>query len=235
MTVTNADTNKVPTHLGLILDGNRRWAREQGLPQLEGHRKGYENLKTIGKAGINRGIKYVSAYVFSTENWNRSREEVAYMMKLLLWVAKHEVDELHKENIRVRFAGSRERLGAKILKAMHEAENKTKANTRGTLIICLNYGGHQEITEAVKNITANNIAADDITSELIARHLYVSDVPPIDLIIRTSGEQRLSNFMLWRAAYSELYFTNKYWPAFDETDLDKALAEYALRKRRFGK
>jgi len=229
-------TNKaIPIHLGLILDGNRRWARQQAIPQIEGHRKGYENLKTIGIAGIKKGIKYISAYMFSTENWQRSQDEVDYLMKLLLWVAKHEVDELHKQNIRVRFAGSQRHLGRPILTAMRQAEDKTKANTRATLIICLNYGGHQEIADAVKLIIAQKIAPKDIKPEIIARYLYVPDVPPIDLIIRTSGEQRLSNFMLWRAAYSELYFTNKHWPEFNEDDLDEALAEYAHRQRTFGK
>ncbi len=232
--MTNEQYNSVPVHLGLILDGNRRWAKAQGLPQLEGHRKGYENLKTIGKAGIKRGIKYVSAYVFSTENWNRSQEEVDYLMKLLLWVAKNEVVELHKENIRVRFAGSKDRLSTTLKKAITEAETKTKDNTAGSLVVCLNYGGQQEITDATKSIVNQGVSVEEITPQVIANHLYAPDVPPIDLIIRTSGEQRLSNFMLWRAAYSELIFVNKHWPAFNETDLDAALAEYASRQRRFG-
>lgn len=202
---------------------------------LEGHRKGYEILKTVGRAGIERGIKYVSAYVFSTENWKRSQEEVDYLMKLLLWVTQHEVAELHKENIRVRFLGRREGLDPKIVKAIDAAEEKTKDNTKGTLALCLNFGGHAEIVDAVKEIIAERMRPADITPELIAEHLYAPDIPPIDFIIRTSGEQRLSNFMLWRASYSELYFADCHWPDFDEAELDKALAEYASRKRRFGK
>ena len=223
----------VPVHLGLILDGNRRWAKAQALPSLEGHRKGYENLKTIGIAAIERGVKYVSAYVFSTENWNRSQEEVTYLMKLLLWVAKHEVKELHKHNIRLRLAGSRERLSPEILKAINNAETKTAGNTAGTLILCLNYGGHQEIVDAVNTIITQKPTVP-VSVEQFADYLYTPDVPPVDLLLRTSGEQRLSNFMLWRAAYSELMFVDKHWPDFSVADLDAALEEYAGRQRRFG-
>lgn len=225
----------VPTHLGIILDGNRRWARSQGIPQLEGHRRGYENLKTIGKACVERGITYISAYVFSTENWDRTKDEVDYLMKLLLWVAKSEVNEIHNENIRVRFVGSRERLSKQIIAAIAAAEEKTKNNTRGTLCLCLNYGGQQEIVDALKQIVASGVEPENVTKELVAAHLYAPDVPPVDFIIRTSGEHRLSNFMLWRSAYSELYFPEVHWPAFTEADLDIALAEFVKRHRRYGK
>lgn len=224
----------IPIHLGLILDGNRRWAKEQGIPQLEGHRKGYENLKTIGLAALERGVQYVSAYVFSTENWKRSKTEVNYLMKLLLWVAKHEVDELNKKGVRVRFLGSSEGLSEQIIKAIRSAEEKTKDNTKGTLALCLNYGGHLEIADAVKQLIKKDKKEQDITPELIAQHLYAPDIPPIDLLVRTSGEQRLSNFMLWRAAYSELCFVDKHWPGFTVGDLDKCLEEYTKRHRRFG-
>ncbi|MBI1856648.1 di-trans,poly-cis-decaprenylcistransferase [Candidatus Saccharibacteria bacterium] len=230
-----SETNTVPVHLGLILDGNRRWAKANGLPAFEGHRRGYENLKTIGKTAIKRGVKYISAYVFSTENWQRSKEEVDYLMKLLLWVAKHEVAEMNKDGIRVRFMGSRDRLSAKILRAIDEAEIKTKDNVNGTLALCLNYGGRQEIVEAFQKMAANDIATNAINEQTIADNLYQPDIPPVDLIIRTSGEQRISNFMLWRAAYSELYFTDVHWPDFNEAELDKALEEYAARHRRYGK
>jgi undecaprenyl diphosphate synthase len=232
--VSNSAKSTVPLHLGLILDGNRRWAKAQGLPTLKGHRKGYENLKTIGKAAIERGVKYVSAYVFSTENWNRSRDEVDYLMKLLLWVAKHEVSELNKENIRVRFLGSRERLNQDITQAIDNAEEKTKNNTAGTLALCLNYGGQQELVDAIKKIVASGSPPSEVSEKVVAANLYEPDIPAVDFIIRTSGEQRISNFMLWRAAYSELYFTDKFWPDFNENDLDKALAWYAKRYRRFG-
>jgi undecaprenyl diphosphate synthase len=224
----------VPRHLGLILDGNRRWARENGVPIAEGHRQGFLNTKKLGRSLFDQGIEYVSAYVFSTENWQRSADEVKQLMKLFMWVAKHEAKELHKDGIRLRVIGSRLRLGKSLVKALHEAEELTKDNTRGTLLLCLDYGGQQEVVDAIKELAANGVNPADITSELISEHLYAPDVPPVDLIIRTSGEQRLSNFMLWRAAYSELMFTKSYWPDFSETELRGMLTEYSTRKRRFG-
>jgi undecaprenyl diphosphate synthase len=225
----------LPTHLGLILDGNRRWAREHGLPIAEGHRRGYLNLKYVTKAAVNHGVKYISAFVFSTENWNREKAEVKHLMKLLLWVMKHEIDELNRENIRVRVIGSKLKLGKALVKAIHEAEEKTKNNHRATLLLCLDYGGQQEIVEAVKRVAAAGIKPDNITPELIAEHLYAPDVPPLDLLIRTSGEQRISNFMLWESAYSELLFDKAYWPDFKEKNLQAALDSYSSRQRRFGK
>lgn len=224
-----------PVHLGIILDGNRRWARQHGLPTVEGHKKGYENLKNIAKYVFDRGVKYVSAFVFSTENWNRSAEEVDYLMKLLLWVAKNEVKELNKHNIRVQFLGEKERLNAKVLEAMQNVEELTKDNTAGTLLLCLNYGGQQEIASAVNRAFAQNPSLTQVTPELIEQNLYAPHIPPADLIIRTSGEQRISNFMLWRAAYSELYFNDRNWPAFTEKDMQEALDNFSKRHRRFGK
>ena len=229
-----ADNADLPKHIGIILDGNRRWARAKGLPTLEGHRKGYENLKTIGAAAIERGIKYVSAYVFSTENWNRAQDEVDYLMNLLVWVAKHEVAEMNKQGIRVRFVGSRERLSDKVLEAIEDAEEKTNANTRGTLALCLNYGGYQELVDAFKNMMEAGIKKSEVTADVISKYLYQADIPPVDLIIRTSGEQRTSGFMLARSAYAELYFTDKFWPDFTVKDLDEALTDFAKRQRRFG-
>jgi len=224
----------IPNHLGLILDGNRRWAVKQGLPVFEGHKKGYETLKNIVTAAFEQGVKCVSAYVFSTENWNRSEEEVKYLMNFLLWVVKNEVSSLHEKNIRLRFAGSELGLRINIIKAIDEAEEKTKNNTGGTLVICFNYGGQQEISDAVKQIVRTGTKPEEITPELIGQHLYVPDIPPIDLVIRSSGEQRLSNFMIWRTAYSELMFIKKYWPAFTKKDLNDAFKWYAERDRRFG-
>lgn len=225
----------VPTHLGLILDGNRRWARERGLPTLEGHRRGYGTLKTIGKAAIKRGVKYVSAFVFSTENWNRSQEEVEYLMDLLRWVATSEVNEMHKENIRVRMIGRPDGLDEKTLELIRKAEAKTAKNTGGTLGLCINYGGQQELADATAAMIRDGVKPDEVTPAKIGEYLYESDIPPIDLLIRTSGEQRLSGFMLYRSAYSELLFVKKHWPAFTEADLDSALATFANRERRFGK
>lgn len=232
--MTTRNNTTIPNHLGLVLDGNRRWAKNQGLPTLEGHRKGYENLKTIALAAFEKGVQYVSAFVFSTENWNRSKEEVDYLMKLLIWVAKNEIKELDKKNVRVRFIGTRKRLSKDVLNAIDDAENRTASNTGGTLVLCLNYGGQQEIIDAVNTI----ITQDDrhpLSVNDFEKYLYGPDIPPVDLIIRTSGEQRISNFMLWRAAYSELFFVDNHWPDFSESDLTNALENYSTRHRRFGK
>jgi undecaprenyl diphosphate synthase len=224
----------VPAHLGLILDGNRRWAHEHGLKPFEGHRRGYLRLKKIALAAFDRGVDYVSAFVFSTENWQRSQEEVDYLMDLLHWVAKHEVNKLHKRNVRVIFIGSENRLSPKILESIRSAEAKTAKNSGGTLVLCLNYGGQQELSDAVVELIRSGVKAESVTPALISKHLYQPDLPPIDFIIRTSGEQRLSGFMLWSAAYAELKFVLKHWPAFTVHDLEKALADYAQRQRRFG-
>lgn len=204
------------------------------MPLQEGHRQGYENLRTISEYAFDNGVEYVSAYVFSTENWNRSKDEVNYLMKLLLWILKHEIVNLSKHGIRVRMLGSKIRLGKALLRAIREAEEMTKDNTKGTLLLCLNYGGQQEIVDAMKRIVAAGTPEEDITAELINQHLYAPGVPPVDLIIRTSGEQRLSNFMLWEGAYSELMFTDTYWPDFDREELQKMFETYSARARRFG-
>ncbi len=224
----------VPQHIGFILDGNRRWARENGKLVAEGHRQGYLTLKKICKSAIKHGVRYVSAYVFSTENWQRDRQEVKDLMKIFLWVCKHEVKELDSEGIRLRVVGSKLKLGHALARAIHEAEEKTKHNTRGTLLLCLDYGGQQEIVEATKRIVQDGIPADDITPDLISQYLYAPDVPPPDLIIRSSGEQRLSNFMMWESIYSELSFCKGNWPDFSESDLVYELDNYSQRKRRFG-
>jgi undecaprenyl diphosphate synthase len=224
----------VPQHLGLILDGNRRWAKAQGLPTLEGHRRGFDNLKEIGKEAVNRGVKHISAYIFSTENWSRTPAEVKYLMDLAYHMIKRDVDELNREGIRLRWLGTTEGLRDKLIKAIRQAEEATKDNTRGTLSLCFNYGGHKEIADAAQALVDDGEKV--ITIEKLASKLYGgSDIPAVDLIIRTSGEQRISNFMLWRAAYSELLFIDKHWPAFTVADLDQALAEYASRDRRIGR
>jgi undecaprenyl diphosphate synthase len=225
----------LPIHVGLILDGNRRWARAEGLPTLEGHRAGYGNLKKIAKYAINQGVQYISAYIFSTENWNRSKEEVGYLLDLALWVATREVREVHKEGIRVRFLGRRDGLSDKLLSAIQKAEELTKDNIAGTLALCFNYGGQQEIVDAAQKLLSSAKNPNEISVETFNAALYAPDIPAMDLVIRTSGEQRLSNFMLWRAAYAELYFVKKHWPAFNEADFAEALAEFANRQRRFGK
>jgi undecaprenyl diphosphate synthase len=224
----------VPRHLGLILDGNRRWAKEHGLPLTEGHRVGYQTLRTISDAAFNSGVEYVSAYVFSTENWNRSKDEVKYLMNLLLWIIKHELENFRKHGIRLQTLGSKVRLGKALVKAIHNAEEQTKDGTHGTLLLCLNYGGQQEIVDAMKRIVEAGTPASDITPELINQNLYAPGIPPVDLIIRTSGEQRLSNFMLWEGAYSELMFTPTKWPDFTPAELQEMFVRYSKIQRRFG-
>lgn len=234
-TMTEQTDSVVPQHLGLILDGNRRWAREHGVPLIEGHRQGWNALRKIVESSINHGVRYVSAYVFSTENWKRDRKEVQSLMKLFLWVAKHEAKELNRENIRLRVVGSKLRLGHALAHAIREAEELTKDNDRGTLLLCLDYGGQQEIVDAVKRIADAGYPPEEITPDLISKFLYAPDVPTPDLIIRTSGEQRLSNFMTWESAYSEFLFDSTKFPDFGEKQLEAAFTEYANRQRRYGK
>lgn len=232
--VPDLRSKDVPKHVGFILDGNRRWAKERGLPTLEGHRNGYENLKKIAREAFNRGVEYVSAYVFSTENWNRTQEEVNYLMNLAMKIATKDAKELIKENIKIVVLGIEDKVDPKLTKAWRDAEEDSKNNTGGTLAICFNYGGQIEIADAVKKIVQSNIKVDEITPELVSKHLYHPEVPTVDLMIRTSGEQRISNFMLWRIAYAEMYFTDVHWPAFTVEELDRALQEFASRNRRFG-
>lgn len=220
-----------PTHVGIILDGNRRWARANNIPTLEGHRAGAQNIKVIGDLMVERGIKFFSAYTFSTENWSRSKDEVKYLMALILKFLKKDVEYLHQKNIRMRWFGEEYNLSSKMIKALKDAEELTKNNKKGTLNLCFNYGGQQEIVDSCNKLLANG---KKITKEAISKALYCSDVPSLDLVIRTSGERRISNFMLWRVAYSELYFTDVMWPDFDEKELDKALCDYNSRQRRFG-
>ncbi len=225
---------QTPVHLGLILDGNRRWAKERNLSTLEGHRAGYANLRKIVTIAKKHNIEYISAFVFSSENWKRSNDEVKNLMKLFMWVLKHEAKEIGKEGIRLKVIGSKLRIGKALVRAIHEAEESTKNNTKGTLLLCLDYGGQQEIVDATKRIVASGIDSEDITSELISQNLEMPGLPPLDLIIRTSGEHRLSNFMLWGSAYSELFFVNKYWPDFSEENFEKILTKYSKIKRNFG-
>ena len=223
----------IPTHVGFILDGNRRWARQQGLPTLEGHRRGYDNLKDIVKATINCGVSYVTAYVFSTENWNRTPKEVKYLMELAYKMLTKDVAELHEDNIRVLWLGSTERVSKKLITAIREAEALTQHNTKGTLCICFNYGGQQELADAFVAM-AKSGGAEQATPETIRNFLYRPEVPDLDLLIRTSGEERTSGFMLYRAAYAELLFIKKFWPDFSLDDLAEALNVFAKRQRRFG-
>lgn len=224
----------VPRHVGYIVDGNRRWAQQHGLPVYEGHLAGYNTLKDIAIATLESGVEYASAYVFSTENWKRSADEVKRLMGLVLQLVSTDLPEFQKRNIRLRIAGTRDGVEPRIVKAIEKAESETASNTGGTLILCFNYGGQLEIVDAIKKVVQSGISADEITEEMIAQNLYLPDVPPLDLIVRTSGEQRLSNFMLWRSAYSELLFLEKNWPDMTNEDVAFIMKEYETRQRRFG-
>ena len=224
----------IPQHIGFVIDGNRRWAKKHGLPTYEGHLAGYNSLKDVLIESLNRGVKYASAYVFSSENWKRTAEEVNNLMGLLLRVLESDVPIFVENRIRLRVIGTREGLPKAVIKAIDRAEATTAELDGGELLLCLNYGGHLEIADACKKIIESGVAADEVTPELIAKNLYAPEVPPCDLIVRTSGEQRLSNFLLWRAAYSELMFIEKNWPDMTKDDVSVILEEYQRRNRRFG-
>lgn len=216
------------------MDGNRRWARSRGLPTLEGHRRGYDKLKEVGEWCLNRGIETLTVYAFSIENWKRTQEEVGYLMDLLYKAITVEIDEFMKRDIRVRVIGRREDLSEKMLQAIDQVWERTKDNKRGLLQLAINYSGHTEIVDAVRKICGSGASSNEITEDLVAQNLYSPDVPPPDLIIRTSGEQRLSGFLTWESAYSEFYFTQTHWPDFSESDLEAALDWYEGRERRYG-
>lgn len=224
----------LPRHIGYIVDGNRRWAKMHGLPTYEGHLAGYNAIKEVLLETLNSGVKYATAYVFSTENWKRSKEEVGYLMSLLLKVLEADLPIFLENNVRLKIIGTRDGLSSAMLKAIDKAEEKTDSMNGGTLLLCLNYGGQLEIVDAVKKIVQSGVGEEEVTAEVISDHLYVPEAPPCDLIVRTSGEQRLSNFMLWRAAYSEFIFLEKNWPDMTKDDVSAILEEYASRHRRFG-
>jgi len=222
-------------HLAIIMDGNRRWARDRGLPVFEGHRKGHETLKKIGDACLARGIKVLTVFAFSTENWKRTQDEVGFLMDLFETILRDELSFFTTRNVRVRVLGRHDGLRPSLLRVIEEAERETESMTRGTICICLNYGGRPEIVDAVKQLVADGVSSDKIDETAIRSRLYWPDMPEPDLVIRTSGEERISGFLLWECAYSEFYWTNKHWPDFDEAELDRALGIYAERQRRYGK
>lgn len=224
----------VPTHVGYILDGNRRWARKHSLPEFDGHLAGYNALKEVLEGSFEQGVKYVSVYAFSTENWQRDKKEVSNLMKLVLRAISTDLGRFIKDGIRLRVLGHREGLSEKLIAAIEKAEESTKFLKRGTVLVCFNYGGHREIVDATRKCLEDGLTAKEIGEEEIAKRLYVADAPPIDVIVRTSGEQRLSNFMLWRASYSELIFLKKFWPDMTKQDVTDIIEEYNRRQRRFG-
>ncbi|MDO8622011.1 MAG: polyprenyl diphosphate synthase [bacterium] len=223
-----------PTHVGIIVDGNRRWARARGLPTVEGHRHGYRRVQEVGRWLINRGVTWATFYLFSTENWKRSEEEVGYLMRLLEGALEKDVEGFVRDGIRLRFAGNRQRLSERLRALMARAETATAACARGTIVAAINYGGQQDIVEGIQSLARTGADLTTLTIEQLKSALSTAELPPADLIIRTSGEQRLSNFLLWESAYAELYFTPTHFPDFDEAELDRALAWYASRERRLG-
>lgn len=222
-------------HIAIIMDGNRRWAKEKFLPSAVGHQKGVESLKNTMRLFDDFGIKYLTVYAFSTENWNRKKEEVEFLMGLLAKTLSNELDEMHKENVKIRFIGDVEKLNENLIEIVRNAQEKTKDNTGVNLNIAFNYGSRDEIVNAMKAIVKEGISFEEITEETISKHLYTKDIPDPDLLIRTGGEKRISNYLLWQLAYSELYVTDAFWPDFDKEQLIEAVLEFEKRNRRFGK
>jgi len=230
------DHFKIPCHLGIIIDGNRRWAKERGLPVFEGHRRGFKNFKKIAEYVFQKGVKILTVYAFSTENWNRAKLEVNYLMKLLaLALGRSYVKKLNQKGIKLRVIGQKEKLPKILQDKIKKAEQSTKNNKKGILNLAISYGGRSEIVKAVKKIVEDKILPDKINEELISRNLWTIGMPDPDLIIRSGGEARLSNFLTWQSVYAELYFTKKYWPAFSKKDLEEAFENYNFRQRRFGR
>lgn len=227
-------SNNIPKHIGIILDGNRRWARAQGLPTLSGHRAGLDNVRRIARLAFKRGVHIVTVFAFSTENWKRDAKEVRYLLGLFRRFVKKEAAALGREGVKVKFLGRLGDFSPEVRQEMRDAEKATAKGKAGQCNVCLSYGGRDEIVRAVRKITASGKKGKEITEELISSNLDTAGLPDPDLIIRTSGELRLSGFLAWQAVYSELYFEPKYWPDYGEKDLDKALSAYTKRRRRFG-
>jgi undecaprenyl diphosphate synthase len=234
-TTASETLDRVPVHVAIIMDGNGRWAKARGLPRIMGHRQGVENIRRILNAAAEFGIKYLTIYAFSTENWSRPMDEVRGLMTILEQTIQRETPELHKNGVRIRHIGRTEGLSPHLQKLIADAVQLTAKNERLTLNVAFNYGGRAEIVDAVKRIVTDGIPADSISEELFTRYLYTSDTPDPDLVIRTAGEMRLSNYLLWQAAYAEYYATPKYWPDFDQAELYRALETYSGRERRYGK
>lgn len=224
----------IPRHVGFILDGNRRWAKQHGLPTYEGHLAGYNALKDVVEATADAGVEFISFYTFSTENWNRAEDEVLSIMNLVRRLFKTDLKQLQKRGFRLIVLGGRERIPADIVKMIDEAEAVSSEGKRATLAMCFNYGGQQEIVRATQRAIQSGVDPASLDGESFAQYLDHPELPSCDLVVRTSGEQRLSNFMLWRTAYSEFIFLDKFWPDMKPDDVNKILAEYDRRERRHG-
>jgi undecaprenyl diphosphate synthase len=226
--------DRIPRHVAIIMDGNGRWAISRGLPRLAGHRAGTENLRRVIRSTVEFGIKYLTIYAFSTENWGRPPEEVQGLMRILEDVIDRELNELNKEGVQLRHIGRLERLAPTLQEKVMEAVELTKNNERLIMNIAFNYGGRDEIVQAIQRIIKDRVPAQEVTDELVGQYLYTAGVPDPDLIIRTSGELRVSNFLIWQAAYSEWYITPTFWPDFDKEEYRRALEAFANRDRRYG-
>ena len=222
-------------HIAIIMDGNRRWAKEKNLPSVFGHKKGVDALKTTLKACDKFGIKYLTVYAFSTENWNRSEDEVNFLMELLANTIKNELKEMHQNGVVISFIGDLTKLNTKLREILNEAVEYTKDNNGVNLQIAFNYGARDEIVNAVKKIVEKGIKSEDITAEVISDELYTKKIPDPDLLIRTGGEMRVSNYLLWQIAYCEIFVTEQYWPDFNESSLVNAIQEFSNRQSRYGK
>ncbi|WP_432665020.1 isoprenyl transferase [Wukongibacter baidiensis] len=237
-TIKEIDEGSKPKHIAIIMDGNGRWARKRGLPRIAGHKAGVEALRDVIKCASDIGVQYLTLYAFSTENWNRPDEEVNGLMELLVLYLRKEIKDLHRNKVKINTIGDITRLPVKAVKEIEKAMLLTGENTGLTVNIALNYGARSEILNAVKNIcrdvSNNALNIEDIDENTISQHLYTKAIPDPDLLIRTSGEQRISNFLLWQIAYSELYFTEVYWPDFKPDHLVEAIIEFGQRQRRFG-
>lgn len=227
------DTNL--KHIAIIMDGNRRWAKEKNLPSAMGHKKGVDSLKNILRACNDFSIKYLTVYAFSTENWNRKKEEVEFLMNLVAVTLTNELAEMHKENVQIHFIGDLTKLSDKLQKILANAVATTKNNTGVVLQIALNYGSRDEIVHAVQKIVESGVKSDEIDEQLISESLYTAGVPDPDILIRTGGEQRISNYLLWQIAYSEIIIRSEFWPDFDKNSLKDSILEFGKRQRRYGK
>lgn len=234
-TTLPTEITKIPEHVAIVMDGNRRWADKRGLVHLQGHEAGLENVRRI--AGLLNGynVKYATVYVFSTENWNRSKEEVDGLMALLQRRIDDVTEGFNTQNIRLKHLGNLEKLPDSVARRVQKAIDITKNNTGLTLGLAFNYGGRADIVQAAKHLIRDGVAADSIDEELFGSYLYTGGIPDVDLLIRPGGELRLSNFLLWQSAYAEFYFTDVLWPDFDKTELDKSLIAFSNRQRRFGR
>ena len=229
------DTSRIPNHIAIIMDGNGRWAKQKGYDRIYGHSNGVESVRESIKTAGEFNVKYLTLYAFSTENWNRPKEEIEALMDLLVTTIISEIEELKENDVRLRTIGNVELLPENCRKALKDAEERTASNKGLTLILALSYSSRWEITNAVKEIVKNGYVHNEITEELVSSYLNTAGIPEPELLIRTSGEQRISNFLLWQIAYTELYFTEVHWPDFKRDEFLKAILEYQNRERRFGK